>query len=113
MNSEAINALSAEMLDCDLVNRVYPDDPCSWNKSFIDKLFAELIFDAATRKDILALVCHTIQHGAALAYIGYSDEAKTRISSLLNQPWAVNFQPLIEQALISPTYQPDGQPIYL
>jgi hypothetical protein len=55
----------------------------------------------------------SIQHAAALAYIGHKDEAAEYIASLRTRPEYARFrQRFLDPALRTPTYTPEG-PILL
>ncbi|HIK33958.1 MAG TPA: hypothetical protein IGS17_12215 [Oscillatoriales cyanobacterium M59_W2019_021] len=100
-------------LNLEILRQRYPDNPNLLDRSVFDRIFRTLIREASTRSDRRAFVMHTIHHAAALAYIGYQNEAKDRLSSLFHQPWIGEYKPIVQQALHSPTYYPDGNPIIL
>lgn len=100
-------------LDLEILNDCYPDKPQDLERSVFDFLFTTLVGEAVNRNDRRALIIHTIHHAAALAYIGYQNEAKDRLDYLFAQPWIGEYKPIVQQALQSPTYDPDGTPITL
>ncbi len=102
-----------QTLTAEAVDQVYPDGLVGADKLWIDCLFTELLLADQWRNDVAAMVSHTLQHGAALAYMNYFKEAQVKISSLLTQPWGQPHRALIEAALQQPTYRADGSPVLL
>ncbi len=100
-------------LTAEVIHQTCPDCLTASDKAWIDKLFTELLLADQWRDEVVAMVSHTLQHGAALAYIGYPAESKAKISGLITQPWAQKHRALVEAALHQPTYQPNGTPIHL
>lgn len=103
-------------LTSQVIEQLCPDDPRSnaaMSKVQIDEIFTQLITAAQSKSKIYTALIYTIQHSAALSYIGFIDEAKLKLSSLFTQTWAKDCLQIIQAALNSPTYLPDGQPIYL
>jgi hypothetical protein len=96
-------------LSLESIHQAFPDEIKSSDKALLDQLFSELLLAAQNRQDVRAMLMHTIQHGAALSYIGCLDEAKVKIASLLTQSWAQDYKNLIEAALKKPTYFADYQ----
>ncbi len=100
-------------LNPQLIDRLVPDDPQSLGRSYFGKVFETLIAEATRRGDAYGPVVHTLQHAASLAYLGYREEAKGLIMELSRQPYAAEYQGLIQLSLKSPTYWPNGQGIKL
>jgi hypothetical protein len=92
----------------------FPDDPADLGRDALDDLFTRLRTDAGERNDVHAIVALTIQHAGALAYLGFVDEARERITGMLDRPELAAYRrQFIEPALRSPTYMPDGSSVEL
>jgi len=85
----------------------------SSDRAWIDLFFAELWMQAHNEMDTRAMTTYTLQHGAALTYLGYLEEAQAKLIALLSQPWAKPLEANILAALQFPTYRPDRQQIPL
>jgi hypothetical protein len=87
----------------------FSDEPSGFGRDAFDDAFLKLGIDAGVRSDVHAMVSLTIQHAAALAYLGFKDEAREHIASMLGRPEFFPFRErFIEPALRSPTYTPEG-----
>lgn len=96
-------------LDVEVVRSRFPDEPQDFGREAFDKLFSTLLVDAGVRSDNHSMVAQTIQHAAALAYIGHKDEARSRIAAMRGRPELAQFRTrFVESALRSPTYTPEG-----
>ena len=96
-------------LDRAAVEERFPDEPTDMDRATFDEIFTRLGVDAGARSDVHTMVSLTIQHAAALAYIGFKDEAREHIASLQQRPEFAPFRArMIDRALISPTYTPEG-----
>ena len=96
-------------LDVATVEERFADDPAGFGLDQFDDVFMKLGVDAGVRSDVHAMVCLTIQHAGALAYLGMKDEARQHIANMLGRPEFFPFRArFIDQALVSPTYTPDG-----
>jgi hypothetical protein len=96
-------------LEREIVERRFPDEPTDVDRDTYDDIFTRLGVDAGARSDVHAMVSLTIQHAGAMAYLGHKDEAREHISAMLGRPEFFNFRRrMIERALISPTYTPEG-----
>jgi hypothetical protein len=95
------------------IDERFPDAPDALSPADFAKLFDAQVADARERNDRAGMVCRTLQHGAALAYIGRKDDARAMIQDLAGKPHAKRQQASIEAALRSPTYWPGGEPIQL
>jgi hypothetical protein len=96
-------------LDPATVDERFPDEPADFGRDAFDDVFLALGIDAGNRSDIHEMVCLTIQHAAALAYLGLLDEAREHIAGMLGRPEFFPFRArFIEPALSSPTYTPEG-----
>jgi hypothetical protein len=74
-----------------------------------DDIFLRLGMDAGVRGDVHAMVSLTIQHAGALAYLGHKDDARAHISGMLGRPEFFQYKRrMIDRALHSPTYTPEG-----
>jgi hypothetical protein len=103
----------ARPLEREIVERRFPDEPTDFGRDVYDDIFARLGVDAGNRSDVHAMVSLSIQHAGALAYLGHKDEARAHISGMLGRPEFFPFRRrMIERALKSPTYTPEG-PVYL
>jgi hypothetical protein len=99
--------------DAETVRDRFPEHPKDLGIDAFDDLFMRALIDAGERSDIHAMVALTIQHAGAMAYLGMTTEAKDHIAAMLGRPEFFPFRRrMIERALVSPTYTPDG-PIYL
>ncbi len=71
-------------------------------------LFDRLKQDASARSDTFALFRHSLQHAAALAYLGDRDDARRRMLDLAANPGFAAYRESVEAALALPAYRPDG-----
>jgi hypothetical protein len=92
----------------ELIDERFPDTPAELGAEAFGELFTRLLHDAGARCDVHAIFALHVQHAGALASIGMTDAAKARIAPLLDRPELVRYHGLAKQALISPTYTPDG-----
>lgn len=99
-------------LNSDEIGMQYPDKPFELGEERVIAIFDSLIKWALDRSDHFAVIRHSLQCAGALAYLGNKRKAKAMISELKNNPWAAGHKKIIDRALCSPTYSPDG-PIYL
>lgn len=91
------------------VEQRFPDEPTDLARDTFDDIFLRLGVDAGVRSDVHAMVSLTIQHAASMAYLGYTAEAREHIAGLLGRPEFFPFRRrMIERALHSPTYTPEG-----
>lgn len=100
-------------LNRETIDRLCPDALNQSHQELIDSTFINLWLAAQQRHDIRSMVVLTLQHAAALAYIGCLEAARAKMIHLTTQTWAKDYRPLIEPALRQPTYYPDGTPINL
>jgi len=99
----------AKPLTRETVEARFPDEPEQLGRDALDDAFLKLGIDAGVRSDVHAMVCLTIQHAGALAYIGHLDDAREHIAAMLGRPEFFSFRRrFIEPALRSPTYRPEG-----
>jgi hypothetical protein len=95
--------------DADTVRARFPEHPAEFGIDAFDDLFMRALIDAGERSDIHAITALTIQHAGAMAYLGMKAEAKQHIASMLSRPELFAFRRrMIEPALRSPTYTPEG-----
>jgi hypothetical protein len=87
----------------------FPDTPAELGREAFAALFARLLGDAGRRSDAHSTIALTIQHAGALATIGFKDEARSRIAALLERPENHWYSGIIQEALASPTYTPEGE----
>jgi hypothetical protein len=100
-------------LDPETVEASFPDHPSQFGRDAFDELFMLALIDAGERSDAHAMVSLTIQHAGAMAYLGELDEAREHVAALLARPECFPYRRrMIEPALRSPTYTPEG-PILL
>jgi hypothetical protein len=98
------------------IDATFPDAPEALGRDAFRALFDRIIAGAVARQDYEAKVKHTAQLAAALTYIGEKPEARQIFAGLSRDPAAVNYQGLLQRALRSPTYRPNGangEPILL
>jgi hypothetical protein len=98
------------------IDAAFPDTPEALGRDAFRALFDRIIAGAVARQDYEAKVKHTAQLAAALTYIGEKPEARQIFAGLSHDPAAVNYQGLLQRALRSPTYRPNGangEPILL
>ncbi|MCC6221293.1 MAG: hypothetical protein IT291_08655 [Deltaproteobacteria bacterium] len=100
-------------LDPGIIEARFPDTPIGFGIDNFNRLFPVLIRKASERGDLQTTVYATLQHAAALAYVGCKDEAIRIIEDLEKQPIAQSFLANIKKHRINPTYYPDGQEILL
>jgi len=91
------------------IDDAFPDAPDVLGRDGFIDLFRRIIEGAVARNDYEAKVKHTAQLAAALAYIDEKPEARKIFANLLQEPATGNFQGLLQQAQISPTYRPNGE----
>jgi hypothetical protein len=94
------------------IERVYPDAPSGIGAEGFVSLFNDVIKRADLRNDTFAVVRHRIHKAAAIAYLGDVAQAKRMLVELREDPLAKSSRHIINKALKSPTYRPDG-PVYL
>ncbi len=99
-------------LSIETIDLHYPDRPSDLNEERLVEVFDQCIQDAFYRNDHSAAVGHTLQKAGALAYVGNRIRAKEVITAIRRKPWATGHHKIIEAALRSPTYSPEG-PILL
>lgn len=98
-----------EPVDPAAVDARFPDHPAELGRKELDRVFSAALTDAGNRGDTHGIVAHTIQHAAALAYLGRRDEARERIAAMRSRPeFASLRERFIERAIVSPTYTPEG-----
>jgi len=96
-------------LDRETIEKRFPDEPTDFDRDAYDEIFLKLGMDAGVRGDVHTMVSLTIQHAASMAYLGHKEEARAHISSMLGRPEYFQYrQRMIERALHSPTYTPEG-----
>jgi hypothetical protein len=93
----------------DEVRARFPDRPEDWTEAAFDALFGSVVARARTRRDRAACVRHAMHGAAALAYLGNKDEALRRLKALRESPEASDLRGIVDLALKSPTYRPDGK----
>lgn len=91
----------------------FPDAPDGLSPADYARIFEGQIADARERSDRAGILCRSLQHAAALAYIGRRDEARAMIQDLAARTVAKHQQETIRAALESPTYWPGGEEIRL
>ena len=99
-------------LDINELYHRFPDIPDALGKLIFDPLFSQLLCEAMERNDTYALLSYSLQHVAALTYIGEIEEAKAKIMMIASRPEFKRFRKMIANAGKSPTYSPQGN-IYL
>jgi hypothetical protein len=105
---ELVRSLAREV-----VEERFADEPAGMGRDAFDEIFLALSIDAGVRSDVHTMVSLTIQHAGALAYLGHKAEAREHIASMLGRPEFFPFRErMIQRALHSPTYTPEG-PIVL
>lgn len=102
-----------EPLGREYLDRKFPDNPSGLGRSYFDHLFGRLLEGAKIRQDIHAQQFHSLQHAGALATLGYRKEAKTKIMELRARGVREDYRERVEDALVSPTYLPGENRIYL
>jgi len=90
-----------------------PDALSVADRPWIDRAFTELFLQAHNNQDSRAMTTYTLQHGAALTYLGLLDDAKAKMIPLLTQPWTKGLESKVLEALKFPTYDPNHHPIPL
>jgi hypothetical protein len=100
-------------LDRAAVDRFFPDTPGELRPLDFAHVFQALERQARDRSDARAMVSLPLQHAAALAYIGETEEARAMIDALARKSHAKAHLEMIRDARRSPTYRPDGQEILL
>lgn len=91
----------------------FPDKPEVLREQDYDVIFNEVIKEAGNRGDIRQIVFGSLQHAAALAYIGNKDRARKIIDTLRDSPYSEKYMKWITNARISPTYTPHNEQIFL
>ena len=90
----------------------------------VDELYERLLRWAWHIDDSWLLLSLSLQHAAALAFLGYREEARRRITALAERPELGGTEApssfhrpmalrLIRQARDTPTYRPTGEPVRL
>ncbi|MGF1500162.1 MAG: sulfotransferase domain-containing protein [Elainellaceae cyanobacterium] len=102
-----------EPLDAATIEQNFPDEPTVADKENFDRFFSSLFLSAWARRCTYESFAATVQHSAALAYIGCIDEAKAKLLALANQAWARHYRHMLKSALEHPTYLPGGKSISL
>jgi hypothetical protein len=93
----------------ELVRERYPEQPADLGRAGIDALFGALLEETGLRGELRGAMVLNIQHAAAIAYLGETEEAKRRIQALSDRPeYAVFRERFLDRALVSPTYTPEG-----
>ncbi len=92
----------------DEIERRFPASIDSNDREHIDRIFDGLKRDASARSDTFALFRHSLQHAAALAYLGDRDDARRRMLDLAANPGFAAYRESVEAALANPAYRPDG-----
>lgn len=82
-------------------------------KCFVDRGFTALTLHAQNTANAEALFYFSLQHSAALAYLGYLDEAQAKVIALLTQPWAKRWEAIALSLLDCITYDAQHSPIPL
>jgi len=96
-------------LNRSIVEKYFPDTPKDMGEKEITVLFDALISKAKRRYDYSAVVRHSLQQAGAVAYVGNTELAKTMIKELKKDAKATQYRALINAAMRSPTYTPDGE----
>ncbi len=92
----------------DEIERRFPACIDSNGRGHIDRIFDRLQQDASSRSDTFALFRHSLQHAAALAYLGDRDDARRRMLDLAANPGFAAYRESVEAALANPAYRPEG-----
>ena len=101
-------------LDEATINRRVPDDAPAVGEGALTKIFEAQLRDAIARSDSRGVVSLTLQHAAALAYIGNKERAKSIIDQLATKNVPPDHREMIVAARKSPTYTAiDQTPITL
>jgi len=99
-------------LSSQIIHNMFPDSPELFGLERIREVFSVLTSEAQTLSDGNALLNLQLQLGAALAYLGEHEEARTLFDNMISMPMFRNHVSVIKAAKRCPGYRPDG-PIYL
>jgi len=86
----------------------FPDAPEGMDTRDMELIFRRLQRWAVATDNHYLIMNFQLQYAAALAYLGFVDEARRRIVTLLDTPFASRYQGWIQHALSVPTYTPRG-----
>lgn len=92
----------------DEVEQEFPDTAEAMGVDALDKHLSRAAREARNRGDVRGWVIASIQTAGAHAYCGDSDRARVLLNELKENPEAYLYADLIEAALHSPTYRPEG-----
>ena len=98
----------AAPLPADVLDRGFPDAPQGLSVDDFRVIFRNLCAGALESDNTYLLLNYQLQHAAALATLGFKEEARDRIVDLLKTPFALKHRPWILRALNVPTYTPEG-----
>jgi len=87
----------------------FPDTPYELGRTRLDAIYSELLNDAGALSDAFTMLNYQLHHAGALAYLGFRDEARERITALFSRQEYRQFRSRILLSLDTPTYQPEGQ----
>jgi hypothetical protein len=95
-------------LSADEIGRGFPDRPQDLTAADFREIFRNLCLSALESDNTYLLLNYQLQHAAALATLGFKEEARDRIVDLLKTPHALKYRQWILRALSVPTYTPEG-----
>lgn len=95
-------------LNFKIIENNFPDSPNEFSREDFDRIFKNMKKWAVDTNNHYTMMNYELQHGAALAYIGYLSEARKKIVNLLDTPFASKYKGWILNSLRVPTYTPEG-----
>lgn len=95
-------------LDSQKIEHGFPDSPLGFSREDYDKIYKNMKKWAVDTNNHYTMMNYELQHGAALAYIGYLSEARKKIVKMLDTPFASKYKGWILNSLRVPTYTPEG-----
>ncbi len=100
----------AKPLTANEIAAVFPDQPHGMNAADMDSLFARVFDREKAEHRPAGMVTIRIQAAAFHAYVGDKAKASQLLEDLLRQDFVRgNLRSRVREALISPTYSPDGK----
>jgi len=105
-----LQPITSEEIEAYLPPHLPSADP---GKCFTDRGFTALTLQAQNTANVEDLFYFNLQHSAALAYLGYLDEAQAKVITLLTQPWAKRWEAIALSLLDCITYDVQHNPIPL
>ena len=94
-----------KQLDVDALER-FPDEPGRLGESHLDSLYEPLVEEAGARRDSRGFVTASLQHAAAVAYLGQLERARSMIDALGADQRCRGFEYMVRAAREVPTYVP-------